>query len=330
MATLKSYGKQIDNIFQLLGDSENAISQAVSWALSQCPAFLSRVVENLTKVKPDVDATEIRFQRYDPDQGITDIEITDEKEFYIIIEAKKGWLLPGGDQLTKYSVRPEFLGSMAKSKLIVTMSEAKMNYAQSHLPFKKTPNGIEVMHLPWEKVYRLANDSLSDSNNAEKRILGDLMGYIGGLMSSQNQTTNMVYVVSLGSGNPEGCSLSWIDIVNQKHLYFHPVGGKGWPKEPVNYIAFRYWGKLQSIHHIEGYDVETDMHKKISEMPHTEWEDHFIYRLGPAIRPDHEVKTGNIYPSGRVWAMLDLLLTANTISEARDMTKERMQANKTN
>ena len=55
-----------------------------------------------------------------------------------------------------------------------------------------------------------------------------------------------------------------------------------------------------------------------------EWENnHFTYRLGPAIIPGKTVRTGKIYPSGRVWAMLDTLLTSDTISEARDISYRR-------
>lgn len=140
----------------------------------------------------------------------------------------------------------------------------------------------------------------------------------------QNQTSNEVYVVSLGSGSPERCSLTWIDIVKQRDKYFHPMGS-GWPKEPPNYIAFRYNGKLQSIHHIEEYVISTNMRSEIAEMPDEEWnEPHFIYMLGPAITPTKEIKTGKIYPSGRVWCHLDALLTCDTISDARDLTKKRM------
>ena len=49
----------------------------------------------------------------------------------------------------------------------------------------------------------------------------------------------------------------------------------------------------------------------------------FVYKLGLAIVPPKEVKNGKIYPNGRVWAMLDTLLTSDTISEARDISKAR-------
>ena len=67
------------------------------------------------------------------------------------------------------------------------------------------------------------------------------------------------------------------------------------------------------------------MHDEIPEMPDETWDgDCYIYRLGPAIVPGKTVKTGNIYRNGRVWAMLDLLLTSDSISEARDKTQERL------
>lgn len=64
---------------------------------------------------------------------------------------------------------------------------------------------------------------------------------------------------------------------------------------------------------------------EIPEMPDVEWEtDHYIYKLGPAIVPGKTVKTGKIFKNGRVWAMLDTLLTCDTISDARDLTQSRL------
>ena len=143
----------------------------------------------------------------------------------------------------------------------------------------------------------------------------------------QAKESNWVYVVSVGTGHPDNCELTWIDFVEKHGKYFHPVGGgrSGWPKTPPNYIGFRYYGQLQSIHHIEDYVVTRNLHNEFEEMPDEECEvDHFVYMLGPAIKPTHIVKTGKLYATGRVWAMLDTLLTSDTISEARDISKARM------
>lgn len=67
------------------------------------------------------------------------------------------------------------------------------------------------------------------------------------------------------------------------------------------------------------------MHSKVPEIPEGEWEPHFLYKIGQGFAPSKEVKTGTIYPNGRVWCMLNTLFTSDTISDARDKTKRRQQ-----
>lgn len=75
----------------------------------------------------------------------------------------------------------------------------------------------------------------------------------------------------------------------------------------------------------EDYTVSRNMHDEIPEMPDEVWDtDCYIYKLGPAIVPGKVIKTGKIFRNGRVWAMLDTLLTCDTISDARDLTQERL------
>ena len=73
----------------------------------------------------------------------------------------------------------------------------------------------------------------------------------------------------------------------------------------------------------QGYEVFRNPHEKLPEIPKVEWQPHFLYKLGPAFGPDKEVKTGKIYPNGRVWCMLDTLFTEDTIFDARDVSKKR-------
>ena len=69
--------------------------------------------------------------------------ITDNEMFYAIIEAKRGWILPGADQLTLYSKRKELCENQAKKKIIVSMSECSNEYADVYLPFKSV-NGVPI------------------------------------------------------------------------------------------------------------------------------------------------------------------------------------------
>jgi len=324
LPSFKLHGREISSIFQLMGYKENDISHSTAWVLGKCEAMLKVLVNDICGSDNfDHKAVEICVQEYDKGSGITDIEIKDNKEFYIIIEAKRGWILPTKEQLIKYSNRESFQKSICKTKIIATLSECSREYADHYLEIKHA-NGIPIKHISWKNIYEFAEAAYSTSTNSEKKLLRELQLYLRGLMTMQNQNSNEVYVVSLGSGNPENCSLSWVDIVKQKNKYFHPMGGSGWPKEPPNYIAFRYSGKLQSIHHIEEYVVTVNANNEIAEMPDKEWDaPYFIYNLGSAIIPSKEVKTGNIYPNGRVWCHMDTLLTCDTISEARDLSKGR-------
>lgn len=323
MSELIAYGNKVNNIFQLIGKSEDDITKSIAWALCNCSVFLQNIIFDLLGISVDPESVIIRFQESETNKGRTDLELTDNKLFYIIIEAKKGWLLPQSKQLTMYSQRENIQKSPAKLKAIVSMSECSSSYANAYLPFHQI-NGIPILHLSWKTIYNTAFKSKTTSNNAQKHLLDELMLYLEGIMTMQTKDSNWVYVVSLSSDKPENCNITWIEIVKKHNKYFHPLGINGWPKEPPNYIAFRYNGRLQSIQHIEDYTVTKNLHNEISDMPDCiEKDDHFVYKLGTPIIPNKIVKTGKIYANGRKWAMLDTLLTADTISEASDISYSR-------
>lgn len=325
MSELIAYGKEITSVFQLIGTLENDITKSIAWALSKCPVSLSGIIKEITGMDIDPFKVRIKYQDFEKDKGTTDLEVTDDDLFYIIIEAKRGWILPGEEQLTLYSERRNLLQSPAKFKGIVSMSACSEEYAAVYLSIKEA-NGIPISHLSWKRIYSLAEKSLNESKYIQKNLLQELMKYLGGLMTMQTIESNWGYVVSLGTYKPDDCNLTWIEIVKNYKKYFHPMGGNGWPKEPPNYIAFRYYGQLQSIHHIEDYTVTKNLHSVINDMPDKEESvDFFVYKLGPSIVPSKTVKTGNIYASGRKWAMLDTLLTSDTIAEACNISKIRME-----
>ena len=143
----------------------------------------------------------------------------------------------------------------------------------------------------------------------------------------RNTESNSVYVVSLSSGSLAGWpeTIRTIDIVERYGRYFFPATGQNWPKTPPNYIAFRYWGRLQSIHHVEDYLIVQDLRPYFPGAPDTsDWPPHFLLTLGPAIRPPGETRAGpKIVRSMRVWVDLDLLLTASTITEAHMLSRAR-------
>ncbi len=137
------------------------------------------------------------------------------------------------------------------------------------------------------------------------------------------EDSNWVYCVVLSDETPHGWKISYRDIVEKNKLYFHPIGVNGWPKRPVNYIAFRYKGKLLSIHKVEEALVFTNPNEYIQEVPKMSWEPCFLYKLGPGIVPKKTIINGRIFPSGRIWCMIDTFFTAHTIQEAKEISTRR-------
>ncbi len=325
MTDLYLFRQKLDSFFEILGKHENDISYSVGFVLSRSPAFLRLFLRHIDiKTKFDPELIKVKLQQHERDKGFTDFEIEQEGEFSVIVEAKRGWNYPSRQQLDKYSSRKSFKTSSVKTKKLVVLTESSNTFTTAHFHIKRS-NSYKVTVISWKEMWTLARQARRDGGNYQKRLLEELIEYLGKIMTLQNIYSNKVYVVSLKYHGERNWGISWIDIVKERRRYFHPVGGSGWPNEPPNYIAFRYYGRLQSIHHIDNYEVFTNPHKVFKEIPSAKWGPHFLYHLGEPIIPVKEIRTGNIFRSGRVWAMLDLLLTCDTIAEARDKTKKREQ-----
>lgn len=326
MSELFIYNQKVESIFQLLGEKENNISYSVGYALANCRVFLEKFLQRAGVLEiRDKNKIQILLQSFEREGGFTDFEIKLENEFHIIIEAKRGWVFPDNEQLEKYALRSSFYKSRAKIKRIIVLNESIPSFTKARFPYTEIKE-VPVEVISWKEIMDIIAISRSTGLDSENRFLKELHTYLSEIITMQKKDTNWVYVVSLGAGTPDGWSISWQDIVNSSNKYFHPIGGTvgGWPPEPPNYIAFRYNGKLQSIHHIDKYEVFNDPSVHFSSIPSDEWADHYLYHLGRPMKPHHEVKAGKkIVRSMRVWAMLDLLLTCDTIEEARDLSHAR-------
>lgn len=316
MADLYLHGRKLESIFELLGTKENDITYSIGWALSQSPDFLDAALRHVFPKVQNAQADTILLQEHKKDGGFTDIEIIGPT-LHTIIEAKRGWWLPNLSQLKLYCARFEIADR--QNRCLVVMSECSREYAGLHLP--KDVEGYPLTYFSWKDVDSISR--IQNGTHAEKRLLSELRAYLRRIVKMQNQESNVVYVVSLGYDRPEWSKLSWIEIVTKKRRYFHPVE-RGWPKEPPNYFGFRYYGKLQSINHVDSWKIVEDLHKEIPEIDPGLWNPHFAYALGEPIIPLRTVKTGKIYGPGHKRAMIDLLLTCNTVSEACDLTQRRL------
>lgn len=332
MATISKHGREVRNVFSLLGQKENDLSASLGWALAQCPGFLSGFVQFLTGKKLSSSALAdalVKLQSHDgTDRGYTDVELLIPDHLYAVIEMKKGWGLPGKAQLEKYAHRTGFDHSGYQHRMILSLSESTERFAAQFLP-STAGLQIPVSHLSWTQVMDIARKSITGSSNHEKRLLRDLLNYLATATTMRRIDSNWTLVVALSDDGMPGWDLTFRQVVAEKERYFHPVGHR-WPHEPLNYIAFRSGGKIRSIHHIEEYTVTKDPNPLFPEANGGMFDvQHYIYKLGPAIVPSHEVRNGTrIHRNMRVWCMLDTLLTCSTITEAMEVSREREEKNK--
>ncbi|MGO9317317.1 MAG: hypothetical protein ACLPXT_09790 [Terracidiphilus sp.] len=320
---LSLHGTEPNNVFRLCGNNENSASFALGWTLERSAVYRNLVIREMFGEYFDVSEVEIAMQKHGEDGGYTDIEIKSGREFQAIVEAKRSWGLPSNDQLERYL--PRLISGCAKHQLLVSVGAASQTYSKPRLP--KKLGGVKIKHLSWGKLHKLASIASTKTSRFEEKLwLHQLTEHLKEFTSMGRQNDNKVYVVAL---NPkplvEGKKYTSIDAVEKHQCYFHPVGD-GYPKEPPNYIGFRYKGCLQSVHHIDTFEIAKDVSKCNHAWCKTT-KDHFVYRLGPPMLPKQEIRTGNLFRAQRVECAIDTLLSGafDTVRAACDETKRRRE-----
>lgn len=266
-------------------------------------------------------ATAVYHPRRCDDQrpgGRTDLELVGN-DATVIIEAKKGWLVPGESQLAAYAPRLDGL----PHRLLVLLSHSSEMWAGLQLP--ATVMGVAVTHLSWGSVITDLRIARSSTRSTTERVwLDELDTYLKGATAVRDPSDQWVYCVVVTTDKPGGGASTFREFVERERVYFHPYGGKGgWPKRPPTFMAFRWEGSVRQINRITHHEVVPDLHSWRADIPLSEPDNnvpHIIYRLGPDI-PAPRISTKGTWPNARVWAFLDQLLTSATLKEAAQASK---------
>ena len=315
-STLFIHDEQVESIFEILGSDENDLSYSLGYVLSRSQRLLKAIISSIySKVR--FTRAVIKLQESGRDKGYTDIEITLDNEYLFVVEAKKGWVLPSTEQIKRYL--PRFRKFRRSKRMFIVLSDCDHNYCRSQLP--SSFYNVPIRGLAWREIIDLIEDVYSQAANKEKELLLQLQQYLEKVVIMENQDSNWVYVVSLADSTPSWSDVSWKDIVYTKEFYFYEQGYG--PKIPPNYIAFRFDGQLQSIHHVDKYEVVQDVHKYIPEIKRNKIRNHYLLWLGPRFEPRKELPNGNIWSNGRLWCMLDTLFTSKTIKAACEDSNKR-------
>lgn len=257
-------------------------------------------------------------------EGRTDIEIEIPGEALLIIEAKLGVDLPSNEQIQLYLPRLRVASNRGMVTALLIVTNASEAYAEAELERCHVP-GVRLQHCSWADITRLVQATVASSRGRDRVIALEYLRYLQRGEELDRRYSNMVYVVALAEGTPPGWDLRWQDVVRERSRYFYPVGKGGWPDPPPNYIAFRYRGRLQSIHHVDDFEVFSRARDLFPEAADEVWAPHYCLTLGAVIAPSRIVKAGpSVRRAARVWCMLDALLTTETVTEAMKETRRRL------
>lgn len=314
---LSLHGRSIASVFDLRERNEPGATAALGYTLSRSARFTDSLLRRALSVSRRA-AGQVDLEVREDGSGRTDVEITGQG-FRVIIEAKLGWQVPAVAQLRRYVRRLSANGQSCG--VVVALSNTTTAAARNNLP--PHINGVSIKHLEWNDVASFAKSRRLQSRGVERHVLSEFISYLEQTVMLSSRPADYVYVASLGQGRAEEWNVGWIEVVEERKRYFHPVG-RGYPHEPPTYVAFRYSGRLQSVHRVVASDVITrraDAFEGASKQPIAP---HFVHRLGPSFMVEREIRSGPIR-SRPLWCRLDELLTSKTVEEAARRSRKHLR-----
>ena len=125
-------GRDIQTVFDLLGDKENDMTFGLGWVLANSEHFLAALLKDLTgRPREGVEHSLVKPQTGRAENGITDVEIELPGDLAVIFEAKRGAALPTTSQLEKYA--EALTTTKASERLLVALTNATPAYATAAL-----------------------------------------------------------------------------------------------------------------------------------------------------------------------------------------------------
>lgn len=311
---LSRHGRAMTSVFSLLGSDENDLTAALGWALRSGTNLLEALLADL---EPAPTGPTMRIDLEVPDgAGRTDLELHGTTHG-VIIEAKRGWQLPTIEQLAAYAPR---LHGLPIAHLL-TLSDCSPEWARAQLP--AVVADVQVTHMPWSRVSQHLTAARRRSGGHERLWLDQLDTYLKETLRVIEVDNADVYCVSVSNARPgSGGPHTFREVVEQG-LYYYPYGwGHGWPTVPPNFLAFRWDNHVQRVHRVLAYEVIPSLQHRWPDIPAVADTDrpHLLCRLGPPLRMN-PLPTGVNYRASRIWVLLDLLFTADTLQKAHHATR---------
>tara|TARA_R110002096_G_scaffold149353_2_gene310650 strand:+ start:895 stop:1878 length:984 start_codon:yes stop_codon:yes gene_type:complete len=322
LTEIYKHQKAMFGLFDLLGENEDDMTAAFGWVMSQVP-FVQEEVFGLIGLPDLFPASSVELQKSTTGEGRTDIEVIKEGAAAVVIEAKKGLSLPKISQMKLYAKRLLALDVPLEQKRLIVLSDCEPAIARVLSKLPDRLSGIPLIFITWGEIGRACEKVLSGARGEKRWILKEFTRYIGLHIMHRDPRSNIVRLVPLSTDVFGDTRMSFLEIVQTKNIYFHPIDGR-YPKTPPNYFGFRHDKKLVSVHFVESFEIVTDFAPYFSGTSETDLEPHFLFHLGPAIIPPESLEFGRINYQGRQNVMLDTLFTERTIALAVQKTNFRL------
>ena len=227
------------NVFQLLGDDENAATKSLAFVLKHNKKFLSSFLHSLGIHDYDFKNIVLNVQVFyvgKEKNAITDIEIVGN-DFYVIIEAKVGCNEPGKPQLLKY-VRV-LRRKKVKIKRLVVLTE--IHCPEIIKSFGKGKNKIKVAYITWNELLEKFEGKHGVGNFKMNELFEE---YVRGVLMPEQDC----FVFCCDSEDN-------FEFSRKHKIFRYPVGLSRAPKNPkeFKYIAVyrsKYAGEKQGISEI--------------------------------------------------------------------------------
>lgn len=306
--TMTSHGRTMTSVFSLLGAGENDLTAALGWTLRHSPELLAQLTTSLDPA-PTSPTVAIDLEVRD-EHGRTDLELHGQNHI-VVVEAKRGWLLPGHRQLAAYANRM----SSVPVRHLVTLSDCSPEWARLHLPEELA--GVKVTHVPWAVIRGHIAAARRTAGWHERLWLDQLETYLKESLRVVEVNNAEAYCVVISHDRPGGGGPHTFREVVEEGFYYYPYGRGGWPSVPPNFFAFRWDNQVQRVHRVMTYEVVPSLQTQWPDIPIADETDrpHVICRLGPALRME-PLPSGHNYRATRLWVLLDQLFTAETLKEA--------------
>jgi hypothetical protein len=311
---LRRHGNDVTSVFDLLGRDENDLTAALAFTMANSSGLLDLVLRRL-EMSAAGGGTLLRLEERD-DFGRTDLEI-DIGTHLVIIEAKRGWLLPEDVQFDKYAHRVKERGGGC----LVSLSAASSEWAHQLLPTEVS--GVPLVHYSWDLVRQDLSVAREQARGGERAWLNEFNEYLREAVKVRDPADSWTYCVAVNTYGVGGGDRSSRDFLAVEQCYFHPHGwGQGWPKAPPNFLAFRWNNQVQQLHRVASSEVIPSLQSRWPDIPVAYGSDkpHVLYHLGPPL-PGTPFPSGGNYRAARVWFVLDQLLVSGSLREAIRLSK---------